>query len=124
MYTEDNITRSKEICKNYLIFLDNHIDDVIAGRKMEFLEINEIASELAISHTHLTDVVKLEMGNHPCYFYDLKIIDRAKEMLVHSQLPIAKIAAALTYDPSNFSKFFKKWTGVTPGHFRQNFLES
>ncbi|MPS64814.1 AraC family transcriptional regulator [Chryseobacterium sp.] len=119
MDNDENITRSKEICENYLTFLDKHIDDVVNGRNAEFLEINKIASELAISHTHLIDVLQQEMGNHPCYFYDLKIIERAKEMLVNSQLSIAKIAEILTYDPSNFSKFFKKWTGITPGDFRQ-----
>lgn len=119
MDNDENITRGKKICENYLAFLDKHIDDVVNGRTAEFLEINKIASELAISHTHLTDVLQQEMGNHPCYFYDLKIIERAKEMLVNSRFSIAKIAETLTYDPSNFSKFFKKWTGTTPGDFRQ-----
>lgn len=112
-------TRAAEITRKYLLFLDKHIDDVVQGRVSDFMELNEIAKELAISHTHLTDTVQKEKGNHPCYFYDLKIINKAKQLLADSDLPIAKIALVLTYDPSNFSKFFKKWTGQTPGSFRQ-----
>lgn len=112
-------SRGAQITNQYLLFLDRHIEDVIQGRTIEFMEINRIASELAVSHKHLSYTVQKEKGNHPGYFYNQKIIAQAKELLIHSTLSIAKIALMLTYDPSNFTKFFKKWTGETPGSFRQ-----
>lgn len=114
------LTRSKEITENYFQFLDKHIADVVSGKVEEFMEINRIASELFISHKHLTDTVQKETGNHPCHFYDLKIIDKAKQMLSESDKSISEIAKILTYDPSNFSKFFKKFVGQTPGQFRKS----
>ncbi|OPB87489.1 helix-turn-helix domain-containing protein [Elizabethkingia ursingii] len=116
---DKNIKRSKEILTSYFAFLDQHIDDVVQGRVSEFMELNQIARELAVSHQHLSDTVQLETGHHPCHFYDEKIIDQAKKLLKETNVPIARVAAQLTYDPSNFSKFFKKWTGQTPGHFRK-----
>ncbi|MDR3025117.1 AraC family transcriptional regulator [Chryseobacterium sp.] len=110
--------RSEEITRQYFTFLDKHIKDVISGAVSDFMELNEIAGELAISHKHLTDTVKKETGEHPCYFYDGKIIEQAKQMLVNSDKSVAEIARIFTYDPSNFSKFFKKMTGSTPGEFR------
>ncbi|UCJ08610.1 AraC family transcriptional regulator [Chitinophaga pendula] len=110
--------RSTEITQQYLDFLDQHIEAVLNGHTPEFMELNQIARELAVSHKHLTDTVQKEKGHHPCYFYDAKIIDKAKALLTDPQLSIAHIALTLTYDPSNFSKFFKKWTGTTPGQFR------
>lgn len=110
--------RSKIIARQYLDFIDQHIKDVISGDAPVFMELNQIAAELAVSHKHLTDTIQKEMGNHPCHFYDAKIIDKAKYMLKSADLSIAQIALILTYDPSNFSKFFKKWTGVTPGKYR------
>ncbi|MCT3897591.1 AraC family transcriptional regulator [Elizabethkingia anophelis] len=98
-------SRSTEITQQYFNFLDRHIDDVFNGRVSEFLEINQVASELAVSHKHLTDTLQKEEGDHPCHFYDLKIIEVAKKMLISTNLPIAEIARKLTYDPSNFSKF-------------------
>lgn len=113
------LKRSKEITESYFRFLDRHISDVILGKVDEFMEINQIASELFLSHKHLTDTVQKETGNHPCHFYDLKIIDEAKRLLLQTDKSISEIAKILTYDPSNFSKFFKKFVGLTPGRFRQ-----
>ncbi|MGG5207347.1 helix-turn-helix domain-containing protein [Chryseobacterium sp. MIQD13] len=112
--------RSEEITRQYFDFLEKHIQDVIIGAVPEFMELNEIAAQLAVSHKHLTDTIKKEKGQHPCYFYDEKIIDEAKAMIAGSDRSIAEIARVFTYDPSNFSKFFKKMTGVTPGEFRRN----
>ncbi|WP_426276782.1 helix-turn-helix domain-containing protein [Chryseobacterium sp. S-02] len=117
---KSSTSRNTEITQQYFNFLDRHIDDVVNGRVSEFLEINQVASELAVSHKHLTDTVQKEVGNHPCHFYDLKIIEVAKKMLINTDLSIAEIARKLTYDPSNFSKFFKNWVlGKTPGQFRK-----
>lgn len=116
---QDKVTRSKEITENYFQFLDKHIEDVVLGKVDEFMEINQIASALFISHKHLTDTVQKETGSHPCHFYDLKILDEAKKMLLETDKTISEIAKILTYDPSNFSKFFKKFIGQTPGQFRK-----
>ncbi len=117
---DKNIKRSKEILTSYFAFLDQHIDDVVQGRVPEFMELNQIARELAVSHQHLSDTIQQETGHHPCHFYDEKIIDQAKKLLKETEVPIAQVAMQLTYDPSNFSKFFKKWTGQTPGNFRKS----
>lgn len=111
--------RSEEITSQYFAFLEKHIQDVISGAVPEFMELNEIAVQLAVSHKHLTDTVKKEKEQHPCYFYDQKIINKAKAMIISSDRSIAEIARIFTYDPSNFSKFFKKMTGITPGEFRK-----
>ncbi len=116
---EDILKRSKEITERYFLFLDKHIADVVSGNVDEFMEINKIARALFLSHKHLTDTVQKETGNHPCHFYDLKILDEAKKMLSQTDKSVAEIAKILTYDPSNFSKFFKKFIGQTPGQFRK-----
>lgn len=115
----DLLKRGQEITENYFRFLDEHINDVVSGRTDEFLEINEIADALFISHKHLSDTLQQETGHHPCHFYDEKIIEKAKDLLLNTEQSVSEIAKLLTYDPSNFSKFFKKFTGQTPGQFRK-----
>lgn len=118
--TKTNHTkRSKEITKAYFSFLDDHLNKIVEGKVTTMMELNQIAGALYLSHTHLTDTIQQTMGHHPCYFYDLKIIEQAKKLLLNSSNSIADIAHTLTYDPSNFSKFFKKFTGQTPGEFRR-----
>ena len=112
-------SRGTQITNQYLLFLDRHIDDVLQGRALEFMTINAIAYELAISAKHLSYTIQKEKGKHPGYFYNLKILTKAKEYLISSPLSISKIALLFTYDASNFSKFFKKCTGETPGSFRK-----
>lgn len=115
---EENINK-KDIVFKYMNYMEHHVHQVATGEASEFLEINQIAKELCISHQHLSDVVQQETGHHPCYFYDHKIIEEAQVMLINSKVSISEIAKLLTYDPSNFTKFFKKMTGMTPGQFRE-----
>ena len=111
--------RSEEITSEYFAFLDIHIEEVASGKITDFLELNQIAQLLHVSHTHLSDTIQQATRHHPCHFYDLKIIEKAKQFLIQTDLSIANVAKKLTYDPSNFSKFFKSWTGETPGNFRK-----
>lgn len=110
--------RAAQITEQYFAFLDQHVEDVANGNATDFLELNQIANALHISHSHLSDTLQKSTGHHPCHFYDLKIVDKAKSLLKETDLSIAFIAKKLTYDPSNFSKFFKKFTGQTAGQFR------
>ena len=111
--------RSAQITKQYFAFLDQHVEDVASGKTTDFMELNQIANALHISHSHLSDTLQKSTGHHPCHFYDLKIVEKAKSLLKDTDLSIAFIAKKLTYDPSNFSKFFKKFTGQTAGEFRK-----
>ncbi len=118
------MTRGQEITVRYLKFLDGHVKDVVNERAHSFLSIRCIASELAISHTHLTDTIKKETGKPPKYFYNIKIIEQIKNMLIENRLSAAEIARICCYDPSNFSKFFKKHTTLTPVQWRNTFQSS
>lgn len=110
--------RNEEITKAYLELLDRHLDDLVNERVNRMLALREIAGELCLSHKNLIAIINTTRNNHPCHFYDYKILEKAKQLLDETDWPVAKIALRLTYDPSNFSKFFKKYTGETPGQFR------
>lgn len=115
----NNIKRSEEITKDYFEFLDKHIEAVVNGEVDEFLALNQIAKALNLSHSHLSDTLQQQTGHHPCHYYDLKIVEKAKSLLADTALSIAEVAKKLTYDPSNFGKFFKKFTGQRAGEFRK-----
>lgn len=120
MKNKKQLTRSEEITEQYFRLLDKHLLDIVEARATEMMSLKQIAEKLFVSHNHLTDTIQKTRGHHPCHFYDLKIIDWAKRLLSDSEHPVREIALLLTYDPSNFSKFFKKMTGQTPGQFRES----
>ncbi|GAB3557077.1 helix-turn-helix domain-containing protein [Spirosoma fluminis] len=111
--------RQHEITADFLAIIDRHLADLVAGRVTEMYEIRDIAGEMNIHPTHLSNTIKLTTGKAPCFFFEEKILDVARTLLRVTQQPIAEIAATLTYDPSNFTKFFKRFQGVTPRQYRE-----
>ncbi|WP_353718928.1 helix-turn-helix transcriptional regulator [Dyadobacter sp. 676] len=113
-------SRKEEITDRYFLLLDQHLTDLVTGKATEMLELNDIARELCVSHKHLIAIIQQTKGEHPCHFYIDKIIKKSQQLLTETALPVAEIARMLTYDPSNFNKFFKKYVGQTPGKYREN----
>lgn len=114
------LTRQKEITADFLKIVDENLVDVLSGRSEEIYEIRDVAELLHIHPRHLSNTIKLVTGHSPCSFVENKILDIVKFHLEENQLSIGEIAKMLTYDPSNFTKFFKKYIGVTPKEYREN----
>ena len=110
--------RAHEITADFLTEIDKHLLDIVEERATEMFEIRDFAEILHIHPRHLTDTIKLTTGNPPCYYFEEKILNIAKGMLLQHEVPIKSIAISLTYDPSNFTKFFKRFTGQTPKEYR------
>jgi AraC-like DNA-binding protein len=110
--------RKQEIATRYLEELDKHLADMKAGLIETSLEINDFADLLFITPTHLSDTIKDVLGKSPCSVYEEKLIKLSKELLLHTKKSISEIAVTLTYDPSNFTKFFKRFESITPKEFR------
>jgi len=117
--TVESTSRQKEIVRDYLVQLDNHIADLKKGSAVKTFEIREFADLLHIHPTHLSNTLSQVLGLSPCDLYEQRLIKVAKELLQETNLPIGDIARQLFYDPSNFTKFFKHFEGITPKQFRQ-----
>lgn len=110
--------RTKEIAEAFLKELDKHPEDLKLGRATSTFEVQDIAALLHIHPTHLSNTIQEELRRSPCDIYEERLLNLAKELILTTELSIAEIARHLTYDPSNFSKFFKHFTGTTPKKFR------
>jgi len=119
------LARQHEITVDYLKAVDKHLDDLMNNRVMDMLEIRDFADQLHIHPIHLSNTIKLATGKSPCWFFEEKIMTIAKNMLADQRLSINQVATRLTFDPSNFTKFFKRFEGVTPRQYREElFVES
>ncbi|PAW94865.1 AraC family transcriptional regulator [Mucilaginibacter sp. MD40] len=115
--------RRHEIFADYLKELDKHLDDILNERTNEMFEIRDIAGILHIHPKHLTNTIKELTGKSPCWFFEDKIMAIAKDML-QKNIPVKEIAFRLTFDASNFTKFFKRFEGMTPKEYRDRVLSA
>ena len=111
--------RQQEIVKQYLHELDKHLTDLKQGKAEKTFEIKDLAALLFIHPTHLSNTIQEVLGKSPCDIYEERLIEIAKELILATNQPIAHIAQTLTFDPSNFTKFFKTYVGTTPKKFRE-----
>jgi AraC family transcriptional regulator of adaptative response / methylphosphotriester-DNA alkyltransferase methyltransferase len=116
------LARQHEIFADYLRELDKHLDDVMHERAADMFEIRDFAEILHIHPTHLTNTIKLTTGKPPCFFFEERIMAIAKDM-IQQHKPIKEVAFKLTFDASNFTKFFKRFEGITPKEYRERIFE-
>ena len=87
-----------------------------------FLQVHKVieyASLLNITEKHLNEICKRFNGKTASAMVFDRLVLEAKRLLQHSDLTIKEISFQLNFnDPSHFSKFFKKHTGVTTKDFR------
>ena len=115
--------RQKEITRQYLAELDKHIHDLKEGHATRTQEIKDFAALMHIHPVHLSNTIKEVTGRSACDWYEERLLEISKELLLTTTLPVSQIARQLTYDPSNFTKFFKHFTGLTPKAFRAQHLK-
>lgn len=116
------LARQHEITAEFLQALDTHLTDILHGKASRMYEIRDFAKAMHIHPTHLSNTIKHATGFHPCSFYEEKIMDIARNLLEQNKLSINAIASLLTFDPSNFTKFFKRFSNNTPKQYREAFL--
>ncbi len=76
------------------------------------------AGELAITYKHLNTICKELQNKTAKQVIDDLVILRAKRLLINGQLKTSAIAYDLGFeDPTNFTKYFKKRTALTPKQF-------
>ncbi|MVN90235.1 AraC family transcriptional regulator [Mucilaginibacter aquatilis] len=84
----------------------------------------DYAAMLYITPNHLNALCKDALNLSAGEVIRNRITLEAKRLLINLQLGISEIAAQLNFeDNSNFTKFFKKQTGLTPEVFRKEALK-
>jgi AraC family transcriptional activator of pobA len=77
------------------------------------------ADKLAMTPDRLNDHVKRATGVTAGHLIRQRVLTEAKRQLVFTNVPIHEIAYDLSFsDPSHFTRFFRKQTGITPQEFR------
>ena len=83
------------------------------------LTVEDMASRQHVSASHFTSLFRKATGMSPLdYFIHLKL-QKACQLLYHSNTKIRNVALALGYeDPYYFSRLFKKYMNASPDQYR------
>jgi AraC-like DNA-binding protein len=77
------------------------------------------AGKLHLSANYFGDLVRKETGKSAQEYIQQKLIDVAKERVLHMDKSISEVAYELGFKyPQHFTRLFKQKTGVTPNEYR------
>jgi AraC family transcriptional regulator len=80
----------------------------------------ELSDEVGLSTYHLCRAFKQTMGAPPHQYQRQRRVERARELLASTDLPVTEIALRVGYqDPSQFARVFRKATNESPTAFRR-----
>ncbi|HXB05481.1 MAG TPA: helix-turn-helix domain-containing protein, partial [Puia sp.] len=83
-------------------------------------QVAEYASELAVTPSYLTDVVKKVTGYTASYHIQQRMVQEAKRLALYSDANMKMVAYSLGFDDlSHFSKFFKNAAGENFSEFKK-----
>jgi len=84
------------------------------------LTVDDVASYVGLSTSYFTKQFRLRTGYSPYEYLIFQRIQRAKELLVSTDLTVQQIGFQIGYNSEdNFIKSFKKKVGVSPNVFRK-----
>lgn len=86
----------------------------------QHITVNDYAKELFISSRRLQKAIEATLGKSPKTYIGEQLVLEGKRLLVHEASSIKEISYSLGFDePTNFTKFFKKQTGLSPSEFKE-----
>jgi AraC-like DNA-binding protein len=103
----------EELLWRFLALLSKHVK---TERSLQFY-----ANRLFVTPKYLTQTVKKLSGKTAGEYIDDLVIVEAKNLLRDPSLTIAQVADMMYFsDQFFFSKFFKRYTGITPSEYRKS----
>ena len=98
--------------------LERAISFVIQGMRRK-ITLDDIAHSAGLSKPQIVRLFRNHMGITPARFVEQQRLDRARQMLAVTALPVQTIAWEVGFDnPFYFSLRFKKHLGLSPTEYR------
>lgn len=110
---ESHTGREEQIFNRFMELLNQYGD--------KYRRIPFYAAQLYLSPNRLSAVVKSYSGKTVMDWIDRRSVQMAKALLRYTDKPVYEIAEQLGFSsPAFFSKFFSKYTGMTPKEYRSD----
>ncbi|MFM9279662.1 AraC family transcriptional regulator [Paenibacillus jiagnxiensis] len=116
----------KTLEREQTIHLRRLVERAMDYMKLTFdsdLSLERCAEHLGTSPFTLSKAFKQVTGSNYIDFLMRLKIDKAKEMLIGTDMMVNEIAQQIGYRPSYLNRLFKKLEGVTPGQYREQAIK-
>lgn len=106
------LSRQEEIFNRFIALVNEH------GKRER--NISFYADRLCLTPHYLSTVIREASGQTVMQWINQAVILEAKVLLKHSDMLVFQISDELNFpNPSFFSKFFKRMTGMTPAEYQK-----
>jgi AraC family transcriptional regulator len=97
----------------------NRAQAFVEAHLSENISLTDLAASCALSAAHFAREFRQSTGVPPHRYLMERRVTRARELVVHTQLPLSDIAMRCGFaDQSHLTKVFRRVLGVTPGGLR------
>jgi len=94
--------------------------ELVRANRRAPMSVAQLAAACHMSRSRFAELFRAQVGHTPAAFANLCRIDRAKDLLLVTDDPVATIAAEVGLpDPKHFARLFRQHTGTTPTRFRR-----
>jgi AraC family transcriptional regulator of arabinose operon len=102
----------------YQVYVEHALEFIDHNYEKD-IKVNDIASYIGIDRSYLTNIFKKSMNVSPQQYLVNYRLDKARNLLKTTSLPVNSIASQVGYpDPLSFSKVFKMYYQVSPKAYR------
>ena len=108
----DRIYLSPPKLRRVIAFVEAHLH--------ESIRLDDLAAAAGLSANHFLRVFKLATGTTPYHFLRARRLERARELLAMSTLPLAQLALECGFaNQAHFTAAFSREIGMPPGRYRR-----
>jgi len=98
------------------------LNEVLDAHLADGVSLDAVAKRLGENPSTLTKRLQRTFGMSFSEYAGRRRVDRAKDLLCRTRLPIAQVALRVGIsDASNLGKLFRKHEGISPGEYRKRY---
>jgi AraC family transcriptional regulator len=98
--------------RRVIAFIEAHLQENIG--------LTDLAAAAGLSANHFLRVFKLATGETPYHFLRARRLERARQLLAASAMPLAQLALECGFaNQAHFTAAFSREQGISPGRYRR-----